>query len=144
MSHVSAYQTTVVFAHVGAGGELADDPAWGILQDAVRACAEARGGDVGASVGDAFGRVQACDLSLSLPALRQGVGLKVDRQTGELSFLYDAYGLPRAAIATLTDEILQNFASIAVARALRELRYEVDLDERGEGEQRRVVVRGVL
>jgi hypothetical protein len=144
LSHVSAYQTQVVFQHVRGGGELEDDPAWPILQEAVSACAEARGGRTGSSVADVFGRAVACDVALSLPDFRPGIGLRVDRETGELRFLYDAYGRPPESLRAVTDEILQNFTSIAVARALRELRYEVDLEEHGEGADRRVVVRGVL
>lgn len=144
MSHVSAYQTSVVFRHVKEGGDLEQDPAWAILQDAVRSCAETRGGRVGSTVTDVFGRPVRCDLALALPDFRQGIGLRVDRETGELRFLYDAYGRSPEALRAVTDEILQNFTSIAVARALRELHYEVDLEEHGQGEQRRVVVRGVL
>lgn len=144
MSHVSAYRTSVVFQHVKGGGSLADDPAWSILQEAVSACAETRGGRVGTAVLDVFGRTVRCDQALALPDFRQGIGLRVDRKTGELQFLYDSYGHSADALRAVTDEILQNFTSIAVARALRDLHYDVDLEEHGAGNERRVVVRGVL
>jgi hypothetical protein len=144
VSHVSAYQTTVVFSHVRDGGELRDDPAWEVLQEAVAACAEAHGGRVGSSVADVFGRSVPCDLALVVPEFRAGIGMRVDRATGEMRFLYDAYGQRPETLAALTDEILQNFTSIAVARALRSLHYQVDMEEHGEGPERRVVVRGVL
>lgn len=129
---------------MAAGGQLEDDPAWPILQEAVQAVAEARRGRVSDRVTDVFGRVTRCDLALSLPDFRPGIGMRIDRQTGTVSFLYDAYGKSPEFLEAITSEILQNFAAIAVTRALRSLNYEVDVEEQGHGLERRIVVRGVL
>jgi hypothetical protein len=144
VSHVSSYATSIVFQHVAAGGSLEADPAWEVLRQAVQAVAEAHGGRTDATVSDVFGRPVRCDIGLHLPEFRAGIGLRVDRRTGQLQFLYDAYGKHPAAIQALTDEIVQNHASLAVAQALRSLNYQVDLEESGNGADRRVVVRGVL
>jgi hypothetical protein len=144
MSHVSSYATQICFRHVAGGGRLEDDPAFEILQQAAQAVAEAHGGRITQSVADVFGRQVRCDLAVSFPEFRQGIGIKIDRKTGELSFLYDAYGKSPELLQGLTGEIVQNYTSIAVARALQEMHYEVDLEESGTGADRRVVVRGVL
>lgn len=144
MSHVSSYGTEIVFREVANGGSLEDDPAWEILQEAVRAVAEAHGGRVGHAVTDVFGRQVRCDLALVVPEFRPGIGIRIDRRTGELTFLYDAYGKSPQMLQNLTTEVVQNYTSIAVARALREMHYEVDVEENGAGSERRVVVRGVL
>jgi hypothetical protein len=144
VSHVSSYATSIVFQHVAAGGALTEDPAWEILKDAVQAVAEARGGRVGDRVADVFGRSTRCDVALTLPDFRPGVGVRVDRRTGAVSFVYDAYGKPAEFFDSLTSEIVQNFTAIAVTRALRALNYQVELEEQGQGSGRRVVVRGVL
>lgn len=143
MSHVSAYTTEVTFRTVAAGGELTDDPAWEILQAAVQAAIEEHGGKVDETVRDIFGRPQRCDLALHVPHLRGGLGMMIDRRSGQLSFLYDDYGKAEEYRA-LRDEILQNFAALAVSRALRTLHYQVDVDASGTGEDKRVLVRGVL
>jgi hypothetical protein len=144
MSHVSSYATQICFRHVASGGALEDDPAYDILKQAAQAVAEAHGGRVGNMVTDVFGRQVRCDLAISFPEFRQGIGIRIDRKTGELSFLYDAYGKSPELLQGLTSEIVQNYTSIAVARALQEMHYEVDLEESGQGTDRRVVVRGVL
>jgi hypothetical protein len=144
VSHVSSYATQIVFRTVAAGGAPQDDPAWEVLQEAVQSVAEAHRGRVGQVVTDVFGRPVRCDLAISFPEFRQGIGITIDRRTGALSFLYDAYGKTPELLQGLTSEIVQNYTSIAVARALRQMHYEVDLEESGQGSERRVVVRGVL
>lgn len=143
MSHISVYRTDITFRHVAEGGALEDDPAWPILEAAIRAVAEAHRGRVDRTVRDLFGRATPCDLAVHLPGLRGGVGVTVDRSTGRLHMLYDDYGRVEE-VQGVRGEILQNFAAIAVTRALQALHYQVDLEESGTGRDRRVLVRGVL
>lgn len=137
------YTTDIVFRTVAEGGPLESDPAWEVLQAAVQAVAEVHGGRIDKTVRDVFGRPQPCDLALHLAHLRGGIGMVVDRRTGQLSFLFDDYGHVEE-YRQLRDEILQNYAALAVSRALRALNYQVDIDQTGAGEDRRVLVRGVL
>ncbi|MBE3589261.1 MAG: hypothetical protein IMW98_00355 [Firmicutes bacterium] len=143
MSHISVYRTDIVFRLVAEGGALEEDPAWPVLEAAVRAVAEARQGRVDRTVRDLFGRATPCDLAVHLPGLRGGVGVVVDRKTGSLHMLYDDYGRTEE-VQAVREEILQNFAAVAVTRALQALHYQVDVEESGSGRDRRVLVRGVL
>ncbi|MBT9260138.1 MAG: hypothetical protein KM310_10385 [Clostridiales bacterium] len=143
MSHVSAYTTEIVFQTVAKGGRLEEDPAWEILQQAVQAVAEAHGGHINQTVRDIFGRPTACDIAVHVPHLKGGLGMSIDRRTGELLFLYDDYGRV-AEFQALKDEVVQNFSALAVAKALQALHYQVDVEETGLGGERRVLVRGVL
>ena len=121
-------------------------PGWEILRQAVETVAEERGGRVTHQVTDYFGRQYSVDFGLVTPDFPRGLGIKVSRVTGEVRVMYDAYGGYEGTARSLLESIQQNYSALAVARALQEMHYQVELEEvTGEGEQGKLVlVRGEL
>lgn len=146
MSHVALYETQIRLALSGGSENLAADPGWQTLQDAVDVVAKEHGGQVTDSVTDTEGRRTRCDVALSVPEFRRGVGVRVNRGTGEVSFVYDTWGGYERTAQAICAEILQNYTALAVSRALAEMHYQVDVqtvaDEGRLG--KKVLVRGEL
>ncbi len=146
MSVVSSYRTKIKLSPDRmVGGEM--DPTWRLMQEAVEATAQELGGQVTDHILDAFGHSARCEFAVTTPSFPRGVGVRVDRQ-GNVSFVYDHYdeqgrGYKRIA-AEIAERINQNYTSLAVAKALAEMNYSVEVDEAQEGQVRAVVVRGSL
>lgn len=146
MSHVSSYKTEIrLESAIGRGRPLEEDPGWEILNEAVFATAEELNLDVAHSIRDYYGRSILCDWSLSGPLLPRGIGVKVDRSTGEVSFVADTYGGYERVAGEIKDRVAQNYSALCVARALRELNYAVEVDEvKDPIEGKKVLIKGVL
>ncbi|HHY38914.1 MAG TPA: hypothetical protein GX507_08325 [Clostridia bacterium] len=119
-------------------------PGWLALKDAVEATAEEFGGFVFTEVTDYFGRSAPCDFAVITPSFGRGVGIRVDRSTGEVFFLYDAYGGFEYEASKIKQRVLQNFSAVAIARALESLHYEVEYEERRTEGGKEILLRGVL
>lgn len=129
MSQVVSYRSKLRIGGVGSGRGIEGDPGWEILCDAVRAVAEEFGGVVCYEILDFFGRPRRCSLALRLPQFPRGVGVEVCPKTGWVSFLYDDYGINEIEPKSIVDRITQNHIAFAVARALREMNYAVEIGE---------------
>ncbi len=120
-------------------------PSWRLMRKALEAVAEERGGSVGEEIKDYFGRARKVDFALITPQFPAGVGVSVSRQTGEVRFLYDAYGVPANVIDDLCDQVVQNYTALAVSEALETLNYDVELDEsRTVTGKKQITVRGIM
>jgi hypothetical protein len=71
------------------------------------------------------------------------VGIKADRQTGVVNFVYDPYGGYESIAQDIADEITQCYTTIALIRAMRSLGYEVK-EEAPEHRQKSVMLVGVM
>ncbi len=142
MSHISTFRANIHLNPVKEGNK---DATWDILEEALETVAEEHGGRISDEITDFFGRKTQVDYALITPEFPHGIGVNVNPETGEVSFLYDKYGRYRQVIDALCEEVRQNYTAIAVSRALGSMNYSVELDESEEtmGE-RRVVVRGVM
>jgi hypothetical protein len=142
LSHISTYRANIQVNPIKEGKK---DATWDMLAEAIGAVADEHGGRVGDTVTDFFGRRTEVDFALHTPEFPNGLGVNVDRKTGEVEFVYDEYGRYRRVISSLCDEITQNYTALAVSNALQSMNYNVQYDEQEErlGE-RRVVIRGVL
>ncbi|MEX2356027.1 MAG: hypothetical protein WD535_03230 [Thermaerobacterales bacterium] len=145
MSHISSYQTEIRLEPAAQGSSEAKESRQ-LLRDAVAAVAEERNGFVSEEISDYFGRKTRVDVALVTKVFPAGIGLRVHPETGEVEFLYDAYGGYKRVIDNLCEEIGQNYTALAVTRALQDLHYEVDYEETAaeSSNRRRIVVRGVL
>lgn len=148
MSVISSYRTKIRLASQRVvDGEL--DPTWRIMADALEAAAQEYGGRVTEHITDYYGRQTRCEFALVTPDFPRGVGVRVGAG-GEVTFIYDHYGGYQRVAAEITERITQSYTALAVARALEELNYSVEMDEHREpaaagGSRRRaVVVRGSL
>lgn len=146
MSQVVAYQSKLKLAGVECGKSIEADPGWGILCDAVRAVAEELNGVVCDEILDFFGRPRRCAIAVRTPHFPRGVGIEVCPKTGLVSFLYDDYGECQIDPGMIANRITQTHVAFAVARALQDLNYSVEIGESKESETggHIVTVRGEL
>lgn len=148
MSVVASYRTKIRLSPEKiVDGEL--DPTWRLMEEAVEATAQELGGRVSDQITDYFGNPVRCTYAVLTPNFPRGVGVRVDRR-GDVTFVYDHYdeqnrGYKRAA-SEIAERITQNYTALAVAKALAEMEYSVEVDEATEGPSatRAVVVRGSL
>ncbi len=146
MSVITRYETRICLSP----NRLADqevDPTWALMEQAVEATAQELGGSPTRTIHDAFGQSQVCHFGLVTPDFPRGVGIRVE-STGNVVFLYDHYdeqgrGYRRAA-SEICRRISQNYTALAVAKALREMEYSIEVEEAEEESGRAVVVRGRL
>ncbi|MEW6032996.1 MAG: hypothetical protein AB1645_09000 [Bacillota bacterium] len=144
MSVMTTYRTRIRLSPERVvGGEL--DPTWALMQEALEATAQEFGGRLTDRVTDYYGREMRCDFALITPDFPRGIGLRVE-PGGEVTFIYDHYGGYQRVASMLCERITQNYTSLAVARALGEMNYSVEVEETREGPEqaRAVVVRGTL
>ncbi len=146
MSHMSSYKADIKLENaLQKGRSVEEDPGWDILSDAIYAAAEEKNMDVGRTIRDYYGRAILCDWALVSPEMPRGLGIKVDRKTGEISFVCDTYGGYERFVSALKDRIIQNYSALCVTRALSALNYKVEVDEVGHPfDGKKVLVRGVL
>jgi len=149
LSHIASYKTKIRVRPGNPESPAAQsDPTWKMLRAAVEAAAEDLGGTVGDHILDYYNNRRYCDFAVSTPEFRRGVGIRVSRTTGEVRFLYDPYGDGRGAAKAIADRVAQNYMTLAVARALRQLNYEVEVTSgdqaEARGDRRDTLVRGVL
>ncbi len=146
MSHISTYRTQILLDNaLSAGATVESDPGYEILREAVEACASELGLEVGAFIRDYYNRAIRCDFAVWGPSVPRGVGVKVSRTTGAVEFVYDEYGGYDRIVKQICETIVQNYQSIAVARALESLNYTVEYREEPHPvEGRTVTVKGVL
>lgn len=146
MSHISSYKTDVRLDNaIGEGRSVEEDPGWDVLNEAVLATAEEFNLDVSHSIRDYYGRSIACDWGLMGGAFPCGLGIKVDRTTGDVSFIADTYGGFERIAGEVKERLVQNYSTLCVARALRELNYTIEVDEESHPlEGKKVIIRGVL
>jgi hypothetical protein len=79
-------------------------------------------------------------LAIVTPAFSRGVGIKIDRGTGEVTFLYDKYGGYDDIVGKITEETTQNYVAIALIRTMKSLGYHVE--EKASKERETVVLVG--
>jgi len=117
-------------------------PSFEILKRSLEIVADELGGELTNYVMDSSGRKTRCDLAIATPAFPRGVGIKIDKVTGEVMFLYDKYGGYEDIVRKITDEITQNYVAIALIRTMKSLGYHVE--EEANKERETVVLVGRL
>jgi hypothetical protein len=146
MSHMSSYKTDIKLDNALANGRsVEEDPGWDILSEAIFAAAEDLNLDISHTIHDYYGRAILCDWALTSPDMPRGLGVNVDRKTGEVSFISDNFGGYERYAEEIKDRIVQNYSALCVTKALAALNYSVDVDEvKHPIEGKKVLVRGVL
>lgn len=148
MSLVSSYKTDIRLTQaLSEGKPVEEDPGWELLGEAVATTAEEFRGEVSHTIRDFYGRTFYVDWAVSTPEIPRGIGINVDRKTGHVTFVYDAYGYEAHLhlIQEIKNRVVQNYSALAVSRALSMLNYQVDVsEERAASGGKRVIVTGVL
>lgn len=143
MSIISSYSTKIRVAPRAARGiGSRTDQTWQMLHEAVMSVAAQLGGEVRSEIGDYNGTTKAVDFAVVTPEFTRGVGITVS-PGGEVRFMFDAYGGYKKQAERICDLITQAYTTTAVTRALRSMAYEVDIEEQGQGTDRRVLVKAV-
>ena len=149
MSHIASYKTKI---RVKPGSPdsptTQSDPTWKMLRAAIEAAAQDLGGEVGHVILDYYNNQRYVDFAVTTPEFRRGVGVRVSRTSGDVRFVFDPYGDSKGVGKSICDRITQNYTTLAVARALKELQYDVEVTSGDQAEaragRRDVLVRGVL
>lgn len=146
MSHISSYKTEIrLQSALGMGRPVEEDPGWEVLRESVFATAEEMNLDVTHTFRDYYGRSISCDWGLIGPSIPRGIGVNVDRKTGEVTFMCDSYGGYERAAGEIKDRVMQNYTALCVAKALSALNYSVQVDEvKHPIEGKKVIIKGVL
>lgn len=145
MSEVGWYRSQVRIPSVEAyASNLEQNPSFEILRRAMEIVAREHGGRVSDTVDDSYGRNTACDLAVSTPEFPRGVGVKVDRRTGQATFLYDLSGGQRQVAQGIADDITQNYVAICFIRAMKSLGYEVKEEPAKGSRAKAVILTGVM
>lgn len=138
MSEIGYYKSRIrlkVYA-----SNIESNPSFEILKKSLEMVADEHRGMLRNYVMDSMGRKTICDMALVTPDFSRGVGLRIDRNTGEVTFLYDAYGGYRDIARKITEEITQNYVAIALIRSMKSLGYSVE--EKTSKERETVVLVG--
>lgn len=125
MSEIGLYKSRIKVALKEYASNIEANPSFQILKRSLEIVADECGGTLTNYVVDAMGRKTSCDFAIVTPSFPRGVGIKIDRETGEVKFLYDAYGGYGDAARKITDAITQNYVAIAMIRAMKSLGYNV-------------------
>ncbi len=146
MSHIAAYKTKIKVNPLKDKDAKLNDPTWQLLKAAVEATADEIGGEVTDTIIDYYGTRQPCEFAIVTPDFKRGVGIDVSPIDGRVSFAYDSYGDRPGICERVTQLVTQNYTAMAVARALKEMHYEVDYDESRDQRygEKMVLIRGVM
>jgi hypothetical protein len=109
-----------------------------VLKKSLEIVAEEHSGRLTNYVMDSVGGKTYCDMAVVTPSFSRGVGVKIDRDTGEVTFLYDEYGGFGGIARKIVEEITQNYVAITLIRAMRSLGYYVE--DASEGRETIVLV----
>jgi hypothetical protein len=126
LSEIGVYESKIRLGVKGYASKIETSPSFEILKKSLEMVAEERRGRLTDYVMDSLGRKTQCDIAIVAPDFPRGVGVKIDRNTGEVTFLYDEHGGFGEVAKKITEEITQNYVAIALIRAMRSLGYRVE------------------
>ena len=145
MSHITTYATDLQLNPVKGQRTAQNDRSWQLFREALEAVAEEYGGHVSDTITNYYGHQRKCTFSLIVPEFRYGLGVDVDNETGDVSFVYDSYGVRESVIEGLKNRVVQTFTTLAVSETLQDLNYDVEYEEHAAEEaKRQILVRGVM
>jgi len=145
MSQVGVYRSQIrIIAGVKTyASNIEASPAFQIMQKAMEVVSQQHNGTLSRTVTDYYGRQTECDFAVITQEVPRGVGIKIDRQTGAVNFVFDPYGGYQATAQAITDEITQSYTAIALIRAMKSLGYKVEEEVPQRG-QKSVMLVGVM
>lgn len=125
MSEIGLYKSKIRLALKAFASNIEASPSFQILKRSLEIVVDECGGTLTNYVVDSMGRKTFCDFAVITPNFSRGVGIKIDRKTGKVTFLYDAYGGYSDVAQKIADTITQNYTAIAMIRAMKSLGYNV-------------------
>lgn len=127
MSEIGWYESMIRLAKIRAySSNIEANPSFQLLKRSLETVAQEHGGALTNYVTDSLDRKTLCDLAIATADFSRGVGIKIDKNTGEVTFLYDQYGGYEQTARKITEEITQNYVAIALIRAMKSLGYKVE------------------
>jgi hypothetical protein len=126
MSEIGWYKSLIRLAKVKAySSNIEANPSFQLLKRSLEIVAQEHSGTLTNYVIDSLGRKTTCDLAITTADFSRGVGINIDKNTGEVTFLYDQYGGYGQLARKITEEITQNYVAIALIRGMKALGYKV-------------------
>ncbi|MEM2111587.1 MAG: hypothetical protein QXX08_06890 [Candidatus Bathyarchaeia archaeon] len=133
MSLIGWYKTRIKLDMMQKYGlNIETHPNFELLRKSIEIVAKKHNGEIRFHVVDALGREKKCDIAFATPDFSRGIGIKIDRNTGELYFLYDKYDDVSNIAKKLSGEVLQHYTAIALINAMKAYGYNVREDETQE------------
>jgi hypothetical protein len=144
MSHIEEGKTNVAFADLPAllntPEALAQHPCIRLLRQAVDLVAQQYGGEIRPYYYNFSKEEQQANTGLALhipqrearpygQALPRGIGLVIDEQTGALRFLGDPWMVDKDFYAVVQKQVVQRYAALSHAAALRQMGYQIALQQ---------------
>jgi hypothetical protein len=127
MSNIGWYKSRIKLAGTKEfPSNIEANPLFQILERSLEIVAQKQHGKIVDQVTDFGGRKTACDLAVVTDSFPRGVGIKVDRDTGTVTFLYDRYGSNEQVVQSIVEGITQNYVAIALIRSMKSLGYRVE------------------
>ena len=127
MSLEAKYRTEIVIPRtqlVSQQGNIKGSPCFEILRLALEKVIKDRGGIIDNSYSDNEGKRKECLLAMHTGEFSNGIGVNVEKD-GKVVFLYDALADKRNVAKYLCNEIVQNYAVIAIMRAQKKAGFEI-------------------
>lgn len=145
MSEVGWYSSNIKFSKVKVptskveshSANIENHPNYEILKKSMEMISKEQGGNLVNHVKDFSGNETICDLAINTPEFPRGVGIKINRDTGQTNFLFDDYGERGIYAKKITDLITQTYTSIAIIRAMKDRGFRVN---EGTSEDKSTVV----
>lgn len=134
LSEIGLYKSIIRLSLKAHASNIEASPSFEILKKSLEMVADDYGGMLRNYVVDSIGRKTPCDLAIVTPSFSRGVGIRIDKRTGEVTFLYDQYGGYGDVARKITEEITQNYVGIALIRAMKSLGYHVEAETSKERE----------
>lgn len=147
MSEISSYQTKIRIPSLAKrtrlkGNIIDQEPRGALMTRALELIVEDYGGKITSEIQDCDGKTIPCLLGVSTPQCPKGVGVVVDK-SGNVSFVYDAYGDDKGWGKKIAGEVSANYNAIATRMALQTMNFEVTtLDRRTSQGQRLIKLEG--
>jgi hypothetical protein len=110
-------------------GNIAASPCMEIMRLAMDKTAAEHGGRLSDHYLDCQNQRHTMDMAIITSALPRGIGMLVDRTSGQVTFHFESRDADRQAAEAICRDVARAYSVIAILRASRRLGYSVDVTE---------------
>lgn len=110
-------------------GNIAASPCMEIMRLAMNKIAEEHGGRLTDHYLDCQNKRHGVDLAIHTPGLPRGIGMVIDRRSGQVSFHFESRDANQREAEAICRDVARAYSVIAILRATQRLGYSVDVTE---------------